>query len=62
MTPEAVDTVVEIYLDRQLSQRNVITAEEAEQLAQTIEPALDYMTEKAKKSAMDRLAGLTRSN
>lgn len=54
MSPDAVDSVVDIYLDRHLFP-NITTAEGARQVAETIKPALEYMTEEAKKSAINRI-------
>lgn len=55
MTPTGVEKVVTIYLDRHLFQ-GITTPQAAEQVASTIDGALKYMTEDAKKVALERIS------
>lgn len=55
MTPDGVEKVVTIYLDRHLF-AGITTPESAKQVASTIDTALKYMTEDAKKAAKNRIS------
>lgn len=55
MTPAGVEKVVTIYLDRHLF-AGITTPESAKQVASTIDTALKYMTEDAKKAAKNRIS------
>jgi hypothetical protein len=54
MSPEAIETVVAIYLDRHLFP-NITGADGARHVEETVEPAFRYMTEKATEYAKKRI-------
>ena len=55
MTPAGVETVVSIYLERQLFP-GISRPENAQRVAATIDTALGYMTEEARKVALDNIS------
>ncbi len=54
MSPDAVDTVVDIYLDRHLFP-GMTTPQGAKYVYDTIAPALEYMTDMARDDALKRI-------
>ncbi len=55
MSPEAVDKVVMIYLERHLFPK-ITTPQSAKQVAAVIDTALNYMTEEGRDTAKQKLA------